>query len=326
MEPSADPWKASWDTAAPDDLSDFLLDVLLKPTQPCKPSSRPRLHKQDMPTPHIPQRMSSNAPSHVHLPKASDSRCVPASLGGVTAAAPSALQQPIPCLDTPSERSPDSQAVTAMADFPQASGDQPTEAPESQAAAATADFSQAFRGQPTEAWDSQVAAASADVSNAQPTAGPNVSQQTPGIKKRTRSASRQTDAQAMTDNSTTQPAVERPPKKMKGPTGRSSLRPVLSPGEVAQAARDGVVFAKFAKFAHWPAQVSTPNARQRCELGPLAEDQCFVIFFGQSDYEYVSRDRIIPFEAGLAKHKSGKSLGVAVKEAITYLKGRVTVQ
>lgn len=79
-------------------------------------------------------------------------------------------------------------------------------------------------------------------------------------------------------------------------------------------------------YATWLEQVSTPNQQQRRELGPLADDQCFVIFFGQNDYQYVTRDRIISFEAGLAKRKSGKSLDVAVKEAITYLKGRVTVQ
>ncbi|KAL3130718.1 hypothetical protein ABBQ38_000067 [Trebouxia sp. C0009 RCD-2024] len=326
MEQTADPWKTSWDTAAPDDLSDFLHDVLLKPIQPSKPSSR--LHKQDMPAPQIPLRVPSNSSSHVRLPKAADSRCMPTNFGGATAA-PSAVQQPPLSLDTPADRSPDSQATSATADFSHAYTAQPTGAQETQAVTATADFRQATRPQPTEAQKSQAAAASADfsgASSAQPTAGPSASLQTPGIRKRTRSASRQTDAQAMPDNSTTQPAVEQPSKKMKGPTGRSSARPVLSPGEVAQAARDGVVFAKFAKFAHWPAQVSTPNQQQRRELGPLADDQCFVIFFGQNDYQYVTRDRIISFEAGLAKRKSGKSLDVAVKEAITYLKGRVTVQ
>lgn len=67
-----------------------------------------------------------------------------------------------------------------------------------------------------------------------------------------------------------------------------------------------------------------PNAQQQSELGPPSEGQCFVVFFGQGNYQYVSLDKIIPFEAGCSKHKSGKSsLDIALKEATAYLKARV---
>lgn len=71
-------------------------------------------------------------------------------------------------------------------------------------------------------------------------------------------------------------------------------------------------------------QVSVPNAQPQRELGPQPEDHSFVVFFGQGDYQYVPQDRIIPFQAGLAKYKTGKSsLDAAVKEAVTHLKAQV---
>lgn len=67
-----------------------------------------------------------------------------------------------------------------------------------------------------------------------------------------------------------------------------------------------------------------PNEQQQSELGPPSEGQCFVVFFGQGNYQYVSLDKVAPFETGWSKHKSGKSsLDVAVQEAVTYLKARV---
>ena len=74
-------------------------------------------------------------------------------------------------------------------------------------------------------------------------------------------------------------------------------------------------------------QVVVPNQEQRRKLGPLPDNKSCVIFFGKNDYQYISRDRVLPFQPGLAKHKSGKSrLDAAVREALTYLKGGVTVQ
>ena len=73
-----------------------------------------------------------------------------------------------------------------------------------------------------------------------------------------------------------------------------------------------------------PKQVSIPSEQQQRELGPPSEDQCFVIFFGQGNYQYVAQDKVIPFDAGWCKHKPGKgSLDIAVKHAIAYLKARV---
>lgn len=73
----------------------------------------------------------------------------------------------------------------------------------------------------------------------------------------------------------------------------------------------------------WAEQVSVPNEQQQSELGAPSEGQCFVVFFGQGNYQYVSLDKIVPFETGCSKHKPGKSsLDMAVKEATAYLKAR----
>ena len=68
----------------------------------------------------------------------------------------------------------------------------------------------------------------------------------------------------------------------------------------------------------------TPNEQQISELGPPSEGQCFVIFFGQGNYQYVSLDKVVSFDVGWSRYKSGKSsLDAAVKEAFAYLKSQV---
>ena len=70
-------------------------------------------------------------------------------------------------------------------------------------------------------------------------------------------------------------------------------------------------------------QLSTPCEQQQKDLGLQSDGQHFVVFFGQGNYQYVNQDRVISFEAGLAKYKPGKSsLDAAVKEALAYLKAR----
>ena len=106
--------------------------------------------------------------------------------------------------------------------------------------------------------DSDAATATADfihASGPQQRRAGKPSLQTPSSRKRSRELSEQTDAQTAPDILVTQSAVGRPAKKFKGATGSKSAKPKLSSAEVAQAAKDSVVFAKFARFAHWPAQV-----------------------------------------------------------------------
>ena len=75
-------------------------------------------------------------------------------------------------------------------------------------------------------------------------------------RKRSQAESEQTDAQTVLNASVAQHPVGRPAKKAKKSTGNKSAKPALTPTELAQAAKVGVVFAKFARFAHWPAQVN----------------------------------------------------------------------
>lgn len=213
MEPSADPWTASWDTAAPEELSGFLLDVLLTPSLTTDPNASSGLPREDFSGPQMAPHLPPKAKSSVRSPKPSDRNCMTTSLGGGTAA-PGAIQPPLASLDTLSHPSLESQAATAPADF-----------------------SHVSRGHPTE-----------------PVTAPL---QAPSSRKRSRARSERTDVQIAATNASTQPAVGRPAKKMKGAT---AAKPVLSRGEIAQAAKDGIVFAKFARFAPWPAQVSSQHA------------------------------------------------------------------
>ena len=80
--------------------------------------------------------------------------------------------------------------------------------------------------------------------------------QMPSSRKRSRAGNEHTVAQAVPDTLYTQPTIGRPSKKVRRATGSKSAKAVLSPAEIAQAAKDGIVFAKFARFPPWPAQVS----------------------------------------------------------------------
>lgn len=99
-------------------------------------------------------------------------------------------------------------------------------------------------------------AAFSHASSAQQRDAPKALLQTPSSRKRSRAGSEQTDAQIAPDTLQCQPSFGRPPKKVRQATGSKSAAPVPSSDEIAQAAKDGIVFAKFARFAPWPAQVS----------------------------------------------------------------------
>ena len=212
IEPSAEPWNSAWDIEAPDELNQFLLEVLLTPTQAFKHSSRSEQHQQNLSVPAPAPDLLSKVASPVDRPNASRSKGV-TTAEAEAAAAPGSSEPASVSLDTVTDNSVDSDAATS-----------------------TAAFSHAVSAQQTKA--------------------ATAPSQTPSSRKRSRAGSEQTDAQTAPDILHSQPANGRPSKKVKRATGSKSAKPVLSSAEIAQAAKDGVVFAKFARFAHWPTQVS----------------------------------------------------------------------
>ena len=212
VEPSSDPWNAAWDTEAPEELKQFLLEVLLTPNQTSKGSSRSEQHKQNLSVPAPVPDLLSKATSPVDLSSGARSRGV-TTAEAKAAAAPGNSKHPSVSLDTVTDRSVDSIAATSTATF--------LHAPSAQQRGAV-----------------------------------KALLQTPSSRKRSRAGSEQTDAQTAADALHTQPTIGRPSKKVRQATGSNSAKLVLSAAEIAQAAKDGVVFAKFARFTPWPAQVS----------------------------------------------------------------------
>lgn len=106
--------------------------------------------------------------------------------------------------------------------------------------------------------NSDAATAIADFSHASNTQLPydsRASSQTSTSRKRSQADSEQTDAQTAPQSSVVQQPMGRPAKKVRGSARSNSAKPLLTPSALAQAAEDGMVFAKFATFAYWPAQV-----------------------------------------------------------------------
>ena len=212
VEPSSDPWNAAWDTEAPNELQQFLLEVLLTPNQTSKHSSSPEQHQHNPLVPAPVPNLPSKSASLVSHPTGSTSKGVTTAEAEL-AAAPGSSEHPSVSLDTVTDRSVDSNAATSTAAFSHAPGVQQRDA--------------------AKAW-----------------------LQTPSSRKRSRAGSEQTDTQTACDTLHSQPSLGRPSKKVRRATGSKSANAVLSLAEIAQAAKDGVVFAKFARFAPWPAQVS----------------------------------------------------------------------
>lgn len=212
IEPSVNPWNAAWDKGAPDELRQFLLEVLLTPTQAAKHSSSSERQLQKLSVPAPAPDSPSKATSPVCRPEAARSKEVTAAVVESTAA-PVINDHSSGSQDTITDRSMGSSAATSTAAFSHAPGAQ-------QASAAEAPL------------------------------------QTLSSRKRSREGSEQTDAQTAPDILPTQPATGRPAKKTKRSTESKSAKPALSSTETAQAAKDGIVFAKYARFAPWPAQVT----------------------------------------------------------------------
>ena len=211
IEPSADPWNAAWDTEAPDELKQFLLEVLLTPIQASKRSSSSEQHQQNLSLPAPVPELFSKATDPVDRPNSSRTKGVTAA--AAEAAAPGSSEPASVSLDTVTDRSVDSNAATSTATFLRAASAQHTDSARAQL-------------------------------------------QTPSSSRRRRAGSEQTDAQTAPDSLHSQPAIGRPSKKIKLTDRGKAAKPVLSSAEITQAAKDGVVFAKFARFAPWPAQVS----------------------------------------------------------------------
>lgn len=211
IEPSVNPWNAAWDKGAPDELRQFLLEVLLPPRQTATHSSSSEWQQQTLSVPAPAPVSPSKAASPVRLPEASRSKELTAAVVETTAA-PVSNEHSSGSLDTITDRSMGSSAATSTAAFPYAPGAQQTSAAEAPL-------------------------------------------QTLSSRKRSREGSEQTDAQTAPDILPTQAVTGRPAKKTKRFTGSKSAKPALSSDEISQAAKDGVVFAKYARFAPWPAQV-----------------------------------------------------------------------
>ena len=389
-QPSTDPFSAAWDAGSPDERGRFLQDVLVTPVRLPSHFTCLSQQQQQQQTPHS----SSMAPS-LAVPAVPAEEVRESEVGKHSVAA---IQAPSVSQETVSVCSTDSDAATVTADFSHAS-------------------------------------------SAQPGRAVRASLQTASSQKRSRAESEQTDAQTAPPIIATQRHVGRPAKKKRGLAEGKPTKKKLMSAEVVQAARERLVFAKYARFAYWPAQVSLqiwsygsvtiygnaqpcsylpyqsrlcifemaaicrqsqlkvkqvlltirhmrclsevtslnmgavrsdgvlamhcgvdhsllplagclqramqffwdarpmsvccalslsvtaqiliPNEQQQRDLGANTGDQVFVVFFGQSNYQYIGQDRVISFEAGLAKYKPGKSsLDLAVKEAIAYVKVR----
>ena len=72
-------------------------------------------------------------------------------------------------------------------------------------------------------------------------------------------------------------------------------------------------------------QIQTPTSSQltslNLRLGDL-HDKLFMVFFGQHDYNVVSKTKVMPFEEGLRRVKGDSLWQAAVHEAVQYVKDR----